>query len=212
MSDEKETKEVIESSDAKVAEDKETAKVEAEVPVEEAKEKTSAKTEVSEKTEKTPAERKEEVKEEKPAEEKVVETKKEVKKEEKEEVVEIPKKFKAIVENIESMSVLDLHELVKLLEKKFGVSAVAVATAGAVAVGGDEAEEEKSSFDIELTAAGDQKIAVIKAIKAVLGLGLKEAKELVDSAPVVLKKDVKKEDAEGFKKEIEEAGGKVELK
>ena len=111
------------------------------------------------------------------------------------------------------MSVLDLHELVKLLEKKFGVSAAAVAVAGGGAAGGavDEAEE-KSSFDVELSAAGDQKIAVIKVVKAALGLGLKEAKDLVDSAPAVLKKDLKKEDAENLKKEIEGAGGKAELK
>ena len=110
------------------------------------------------------------------------------------------------------MSVLDLHELVKLLEKKFGVSAAAVAVAGGAAAGETEAAEEKSSADVELSSVGDQKIAVIKAVKAALGLGLKEAKELVDSAPVILKKDMKKEDAETFKKEIEEAGGKIELK
>ncbi|MFH1402407.1 MAG: 50S ribosomal protein L7/L12 [Patescibacteria group bacterium] len=128
------------------------------------------------------------------------------------EVVEVPEKFKTIVENIESMSVLDLHELVKLLEKKFGVSAAAVAVMGGAMVEGAESEVAKSSFDVELMSAGDQKIAVIKVVKAVLGLGLKEAKELVDSAPAILKKDVKKEDAEALKKGIEDAGGKVELK
>ena len=153
-------------------------------------------------TEEAMEEKQEEVKEEK---------KEEVVVEEEGEEVEVPAKFKALVEGIETMSVLDLHELVKLLEKKFGVSAAAVAVAGAAA-GGDEAAEEKSSFDVELTAAGDQKIAVIKAVKTALGLGLKEAKELVDAAPAVLKKDVKKEEAEALKKEIEEAGGKVELK
>ncbi|OGD67015.1 50S ribosomal protein L7/L12 [Candidatus Campbellbacteria bacterium RIFOXYC2_FULL_35_25] len=109
------------------------------------------------------------------------------------------------------MSVLDLHELVKLFEKKFGVSAAAVAVAGAPAGGADDGEE-KSSFTVELTSAGDQKISVIKAVKAALGLGLKEAKELVDSAPAVLKEGVKKDDAEALKAEVEAAGGKVTLK
>ncbi len=174
------------------------------------------------------AEVKEEVKEEtSQAEEKETEAKEEIKEEVKEkekeekpsddkqdegEVVEIPEKFKALVEGVETMSVLDLHELVKLLEKKFGVSAAAVAVAGGGATEGADEAEEKSSFTVELTAAGDQKIAVIKAVKAALGLGLKEAKELIDSAPVELKKDVKKDDAEALKKDIEEAGGKVELK
>ena len=126
------------------------------------------------------------------------------------EVVEVPEKFKSIVDSIESMSVLDLHELVKLLEKKFGVSAAAVAVAGPAA--GGEAAEEKSSFNVELTDAGAQKIAVIKAVKGVLGLGLKEAKDLVDGAPAMLKEGMKKEEAEDLKKQIEEAGGKVELK
>ncbi len=125
--------------------------------------------------------------------------------------VEVPKKFKALVDGIEEMSVLDLHELVKLLEKKFGVSAAAVAVAGGVANEGEETEE-KNSFDVELTAVGDQKIAVIKVVKASLGLGLKEAKELVDSAPVILKKEMKKDEAEALKKEIEAASGTVELK
>ncbi len=109
------------------------------------------------------------------------------------------------------MSVLDLNELVKLLENKFGVSAAAVAVA-APATGGASAEEEKSTANVHLTAAGDQKIAVIKVIKEVLGLGLKEAKDLVDSAPALVKDNLKKEDALALKKRIEEAGGKVELK
>ncbi|MCK4918204.1 MAG: 50S ribosomal protein L7/L12 [Candidatus Pacebacteria bacterium] len=149
----------------------------------------------------------EEVKEEKKAEAPAEEAK-----EDEGEEVEVPKKFKALVDGIEEMSVLDLHELVKLLEKKFGVSAAAVAVAGGSAGGGDDAGEEKTSFDVELTSAGDQKIAVIKAVKGALGLGLKEAKELVDAAPASLKKDMKKEEAEALKKDIEEAGGKVELK
>ncbi|MCK5021675.1 MAG: 50S ribosomal protein L7/L12 [Candidatus Pacebacteria bacterium] len=126
--------------------------------------------------------------------------------------VEVPKKFKTLVEGIESMSVLDLNELVKLLEKKFGVSAAAVAVAGGPIASADDGAEEKSAFDVELTSVGDQKIAVIKAVKGALGLGLKEAKDLVDAAPTVLKKDMKKEEAESLKKDIEEAGGKVELK
>ena len=124
--------------------------------------------------------------------------------------VEIPAKFKALVDSIETMSVLDLNELVKLLEKKVGVSAAAVAVAAPAA--GAAAADEKSSFAVHLAAAGDQKIAVIKVVKEVLGLGLKEAKDLVDSAPALIKDGVKKEDAEALKKQIEAAGGKVELK
>lgn len=127
------------------------------------------------------------------------------------EEVEVPKKFKSVVDSIESMSVLDLHELVKLLEKKFGVSAAAVAVAGP-AQGDDAGAEEKDSFNVELAEVGDQKIAVIKVVKAALGLGLKEAKDLVDAAPSMLKEGMKKDEAEGLKKQIEEAGGKVELK
>lgn len=126
------------------------------------------------------------------------------------EKVEIPAKFKSIVEAVETMSVLDLNELVKLLEKKFGVSAAAVAVAAPVAAGA--AADEKSTFAVHLASAGEQKIAVIKVVKEVLGLGLKEAKDLVDSAPALIKDGVKKEDAEALKKQIETAGGKVELK
>ncbi len=125
--------------------------------------------------------------------------------------VEVPAKFKSIVEPIETMSVLDLNELVKLLEKKFGVSAAAVAVA-APAAAGAAAGEEKTTFNVELKDAGAQKIAVIKIVKEVLGLGLKEAKDLVDAAPKMLKEGMKKEDAEKVKKDIEAAGGKVELK
>ncbi len=126
------------------------------------------------------------------------------------EVIETPTKFKTIVEAIEKMSVLELNELVKFLEKKFGVSAAAVAVAPAGA--GASAAEEKSIFTVHLADSGAQKIAVIKVVKDVLGLGLKEAKDLVDSAPAVLKEGMKKEEAEEFKKKIETAGGKVELK
>lgn len=124
--------------------------------------------------------------------------------------VEIPAKFQSLVDSIEKMSVLDLNELVKLLEKKFGVSAAAVAVAAPAAAA--SAVDEKSAFDVHLTAAGDQKIGVIKVVKEVLGLGLKEAKDLVDAAPAKLKEGMKKEDAEALKKKIEEVGGKVELK
>jgi len=125
--------------------------------------------------------------------------------------VTIPAKFKDIVSKIEEMSVIELHELVKILEEKFGVSAAAVAVAGPVA-GAGEAQEEKTAFTVELTAAGEQKIAVMKVVKEVLALGLKEAKDLVDGAPSVLKEGMKKADADEFKKKLEEAGGKVTLK
>lgn len=125
-------------------------------------------------------------------------------------VVETPAQFKTIVDAVEKMSVIELHELVKFLEKKFGVSAAAVAVAGPAA--GAAAGEEKTSFDVNLTDAGANKIAVIKVVKEVLGLGLKEAKDLVDAAPATLKAGMKKEDADALKKQVEDAGGKVELK
>jgi len=128
-----------------------------------------------------------------------------------EEKVEVPAKFKDLVEKIEAMSVLDLHELVKLLEKRFGVSAAAVAVAGAAAPAADAADE-KSSFNVELTAIGEQKIGVIKAIKEILGLGLKEAKDLVEAAPSMVKEGLKKDEAEAMKKKLEEVGAKVTLK
>ena len=123
----------------------------------------------------------------------------------------VPAKFKSIVDSIETMSVLDLHELVKLLEKRFGVSAAAVAVAPPGAAAGAPAEE-KSIFNVHLTDAGAQKIGIIKVVKDVLGLGLREAKDLVDAAPSLLKEGLKKEEAEELKKKIEDAGGKVELK
>jgi large subunit ribosomal protein L7/L12 len=146
---------------------------------------------------------------------KVEETKEEVKAEaapaaEVAEEVEVPAQFKSIVEAIEKMTVLELHELVKVFEKKFGVSAAAVAVAGPAAAG--DAAEEQSEFTVELTEAGAQKIAVIKVVKEVLGLGLKEAKDLVDAAPSVVKEGMKKEDAEALKVKLEEAGAKVTLK
>jgi large subunit ribosomal protein L7/L12 len=125
--------------------------------------------------------------------------------------VEVPAKFKDIVATIEAMSVIDLHELVKVLEAKFGVSAQAAAAPAAAGAAAEETEA-KSAFTVELTAAGEQKIAVMKVVKEVLALGLKEAKDLVDGAPSVLKEAMKKEDAEDFKKKLEEAGAKVTLK
>ncbi len=114
-----------------------------------------------------------------------------------------------IIEAVEKMTVLELNTLVKAIEEKWGVSATAVAAAGPAASG--EAAEEKSNFTVKLTDAGAAKIAVIKVVKEALALGLKEAKDLIDAAPSVLKEGVKKEDAEALKKKIEEAGGKVEL-
>jgi large subunit ribosomal protein L7/L12 len=124
----------------------------------------------------------------------------------------VPAKFADIVKKIEEMSVLDLHELVKILEEKFGVSAAAVAVAGPATAGAGEEAEVKDTFTVELTSAGEAKIAVMKVVKEALGLGLKEAKDLVDGAPSVLKDGVKKEEAEEIKKKIETAGGKVTLK
>lgn len=124
--------------------------------------------------------------------------------------VEVPAKFKKLVEEVEKMTVLELNELVKILEKKFGVSAQAVAVAPAG--GGDAEGEEQDLFTVELTAFGDQKIAVIKVVKAVLALGLKEAKDMVEAAPTTLKEGIKKEEAEEMKTKIEEAGGTITLK
>lgn len=115
-----------------------------------------------------------------------------------------------IIEAVEKMTVLELNTLVKAIEEKWGVSAAAVAVAGPAA--GAAAAEEKTEFDVELTSAGEQKIAVIKAVKEVLNLGLAESKTLVESAPAMLKTGMKKEDAEALKKKVEEAGGKVTLK
>lgn len=129
--------------------------------------------------------------------------------EEEGEDVEVPAKFADIVEEIEGLPVIELNELVKLLEKKWGVSAQAVAAAGG---GGGDEEEEKDAYTVELADFGDSKIGVIKAVKAALGLGLKEAKGLVEDAPVTLKEGVPTEEAEEMKEAIEEAGGTVELK
>jgi large subunit ribosomal protein L7/L12 len=135
--------------------------------------------------------------------------------EQKDKKIQIPEKFKAIIEQIEKMSVLDLSELVKILEEKFGVSAMQAAPTLAVgAPTSPEASvgEEKDSFSLILKAAGDQKIQVIKLIREMLGLGLKEAKDLVDAAPKTLKEGIKKVEAEDLKKKLEEAGATVEIK
>ena len=119
------------------------------------------------------------------------------------------------IEELKGISVLELAERIKALEETFGVSATAVAAAGpAVAAAGDgaEAEEEQTSFDVVLTAPGDKKIQVIKVVRAVTGLGLKEAKALVDEAPKPVKEGVDKAEAEKLKADLEEAGGSVELK
>jgi large subunit ribosomal protein L7/L12 len=121
----------------------------------------------------------------------------------------------AMIEEIKKMSVLELSELIKALEEEFGVSATAVATAAPAAAGtGDGAavEEESSTVDLVLTGPGDKKIQVIKVVRAATGLGLKEAKALVDEAPKPIKEGIDREEAERLKSEIEEAGGSVELK
>jgi len=125
--------------------------------------------------------------------------------------VEVPAKFQALVESIEKMSVLDLAELVKILEEKFGVSAAAPAMM--MAAGPAAAPvEEKTSFNVELTGVGENKINVIKAVRELTSLGLKEAKDIVDSAPKMLKENISKEEAEEIKKKIETAGGSVSVK
>ena len=120
-------------------------------------------------------------------------------------------KFDSFMKDLESASVLELNDLVKAIEEKFGVSAAAVAAAGPAAAGA-EAVEEKDAFTVVLSSAGEQKIAVMKVVKEALGLGLKDAKDLVDAAPSTLKEGMKKAEAEDLKKKIEAAGGKVELK
>ena len=122
--------------------------------------------------------------------------------------VEVPAKFKDLVEQVENMSVLELNELVKLLEKKFGVSAAAVAVAGPAAGG---AAEEKDEFDVELVSDGGAKIPVMKVVKEILGLGLKEAKELVEGLPAKIKEGIKKEEAEEIVAKIKEAGGEAKM-
>jgi large subunit ribosomal protein L7/L12 len=132
-----------------------------------------------------------------------------------EEPVVVPEKFKSLVGEIEKMSVLDLAELVKILEKKFGVSAAAPVAVAAPAAAAAPAAEEKSSYNVVLVATGDKKIEVIKVVRDATEKGLKEAKDLVDAAatgPQVVKENAKKEEADELKKKFEAAGAKVELK
>ncbi len=117
-----------------------------------------------------------------------------------------------VVEFIENMTVLEMSEFVKELEEKFGVSAAAPVAVAAVAAGAGEAAAEKDEFDVVLTSFGEKKINVIKAVRAITGLGLKEAKELVDGAPNTVKEAAAKAEAEDIKKQLEEAGASVELK
>jgi len=127
--------------------------------------------------------------------------------------IDVPEKFKKLVKELEEMSVLDLAELVKVLEKKFGVSAAApVVMASGASTGEAAPAEEKTSFNVELKSAGDQKINVIKVIREITSLGLKEAKDLVDGAPKVIKEGVKKEEAQEIKQKLEAAGATVEIK
>jgi large subunit ribosomal protein L7/L12 len=128
--------------------------------------------------------------------------------------VQVPEKFKALVEQIEKLSVLDLAELVKVLEEKFGVSAAApvmAMAAGAPAAGAAPAEEQ-TTFNVELTDSGANKIGVIKVVREITQIGLKDAKDLVDGAPKMVKEGVGKVEAEEIKKKLEAAGGKVTLK
>ena len=140
------------------------------------------------------------------------EEKNETQAEQESEQVEVPEKFKKIVEAIETMSVLDLHELVKLFEKKFGVSAAAVAAAPA-AGGGDGGDDDGGGLvTVTLEDAGANKIQAIKVVKDALGLGLKEAKDVVDAAPKPLKEGITKEEADELKGKLEEVGAKVSVK
>ncbi len=122
--------------------------------------------------------------------------------------VEVPAEFAELISKVEAMTVLELNSLIKVIEAKWGVSAAAVSAAPAAA----GAAEEQSEFEVVLVSDGGAKIPVMKAVKDILGLGLKEAKDLVEAIPATLKEGMKKEDAESLKKQIEEAGGKVELK
>ena len=117
-----------------------------------------------------------------------------------------------ILEAVGALTVMELNDLVKAFEEKFGVSAAALAVAGGAAAGGAAAAEEKTEFDVILTAAGDQKVGVIKVVRAITGLGLKEAKDMVDGAPKAVKEGVSKAEAEDIQKQLEEAGAKVEIK
>ncbi|KDN12285.1 50S ribosomal protein L7/L12 [Snodgrassella communis] len=117
-----------------------------------------------------------------------------------------------ILEAVGNLTVMELNDLVKAFEEKFGVSAAALAVAGGAAGGGAAAAEEKTEFDVVLTSAGAQKVGVIKVVRAITGLGLKEAKDLVDGAPKTLKEGVSQAEADDIKKQLEEAGASVEIK
>ena len=117
-----------------------------------------------------------------------------------------------ILESISNMTVMEVVDLISEMEEKFGVTASAAVAAAPAAAGGGEAAEEKTEFDVALADMGSNKVAVIKAVRATTGLGLKEAKDKVESAPCVLKEGVSKEEADDFKKQLEEAGATVELK
>ena len=117
-----------------------------------------------------------------------------------------------ILEAVAGLTVMELNDLVKAFEEKFGVSAAALAVAGGGAAGGGAAAEEKTEFDVVLTAAGDQKVGVIKVVRAITGLGLKEAKDMVDGAPKTVKEAVSKAEADDIAKQLTEAGAKVEIK
>ena len=121
-------------------------------------------------------------------------------------------KIEKLIEEIDSLTVVELNDLVKAIEEKYGVSAVAAAAPAAGAAGAGAAEEEKTSFDVVLSEAGDQKIKVIKVVRDATGLGLKEAKDLVDGAPKTVKEGVSKEEAEDLKAKFAEVGAVVELK
>ena len=129
-------------------------------------------------------------------------------------MADVPEKFKDIVKMIEGMSVLDLSELVKVLEEKFGVSAQATIVAPVQSAGGASGEAEAASVkrSVELTKAGDQKIQVIKLLREVLGLGLKEAKDMADKAPIIVKEGLEAKEAEDLKTRLEAAGASVTLK
>jgi large subunit ribosomal protein L7/L12 len=126
--------------------------------------------------------------------------------------VEVPEKFKTLVDQVEKLSVMELAELVKVLEGKFGVSAAAPMMMAAGPAAGAAAAEEQTEFTVELTEAGPNKINVIKVVREVTGLGLKEAKDIVDAAPKAVKENIAKAEAEELKKKLEEAGAKVTMK
>jgi large subunit ribosomal protein L7/L12 len=179
-----------------------------EIKEEAKKEETKKKAEEGKEQKVKKEEKKEEVKEEK---------KEEAKKEEVEEKsLDLPKKVQDIIDSVEKLNVLELSNLVKALEQKFGVSAqamqFAVGAAPQAGGAGGGQEEEKSTFDVVLTSAGDKKIQVIKEIRSITQLGLKEAKDLVDKAPQTVKEGADKEEADKIKKQLEEQGASVELK